>query len=63
MNDERLSLTSDYWIVATPPRRIVTRDGVRLDVDHAARVLLARQWAEHTGVHATLAPTTRRGRK
>lgn len=45
MTDTRLPLTSEYWVLATPPRQIVTRDGVRLDIDHAARVLAAR-WAQ-----------------
>ncbi|MHB1310611.1 MAG: hypothetical protein ACYC3L_01250 [Gemmatimonadaceae bacterium] len=43
--DERLSLASDYWTLATVPPRVVVRDGVRLDIDHAARVLAAR-WAQ-----------------
>lgn len=61
--DERLALTSDYWIVASPPRRVVTRDGVRLDLDHAARVLAARLWAEQQTANATMPTTTHRGRK
>lgn len=44
MTDARLPLKGDYWVVAALPRQTVTRDGVRLDIDHAARVLAAR-WA------------------